>query len=225
MNDMSPIKPVAFDYSALSDEIASEARSVAERIRARHQSQIAAIIETGRDLASIKESLGHGHFGPWLEAEFGWSARTAQRYMQTLLLDGKSDTVSYLPPTALFAITAASTPAPVRLAIIERSEAGEKVDPIEVRDLVKEAKAREREERQIERLPVRKQRDRRKASERRAETERQRIEAHNDRVAAEREAALEAAQMVEKALGDELPAFIEKLKAASVVEFRRYFLS
>ena len=29
----------------------------------------------------MKNALPHGRFGPWLKAEFGWTERTAQNFM------------------------------------------------------------------------------------------------------------------------------------------------
>jgi Protein of unknown function (DUF3102) len=57
---------------------AASAQAAAERIRGRLR---AAFIETGRDLLAQKAALGHGQFLPWVEAEFGMSARSAQELM------------------------------------------------------------------------------------------------------------------------------------------------
>jgi len=119
---------------------------------------------------------------------------------------------------------APSTPEPIRQQVIERLEAGERINPLEVRDLVKEARERERSERQVAKLPKRQQRDRRNATERRAQAERARVEEHERRRSAEREAAMEAAAMLEKALGDDLSAFVAKLRQASILDFRDYLL-
>jgi hypothetical protein len=217
MNDMTPIRPVGFDYTVLSEELATEARSIAERVRARHQSQIAAIIETGAELTAIKDKLGHGNFEPWIIAEFGWSLRTARNYMQASeTFAGKSATVADLTPSALYALAAPSTPEPVRQQVIDRLEAGEKIDPIEVKELVKVAKRKE----QIAKLPPRK----RKAAEQQQREFERREAAIVARNEAERAAAIQAAQIVEKALGDDLGVFVERLREASVHEFRRYFL-
>jgi hypothetical protein len=69
----------------LDPRIVTAAKAAATRIR----SLIAEIAEEtvrreiriGRELLAIKARLGHGHFGPWLAAEFGWSDRQARRFM------------------------------------------------------------------------------------------------------------------------------------------------
>jgi hypothetical protein len=71
--------------------------------------------------------LSHGQFGRWLSAEFGWSERTAQRFLQAAEVFGsKADTVSVLEPTAIYALSAKSTPPTVRDAVVARLEAGER---------------------------------------------------------------------------------------------------
>jgi hypothetical protein len=94
----------------------------------------AAIIDTGRDLLTIKEQLDHGLFGAWLEAEFGMSRRSAQNYMSAALqFDGKSETVSHLPARAIYQLSSASTPEPVREELISRLQTGERVKADEIR--------------------------------------------------------------------------------------------
>src|SRR3954468_8151062 len=88
-----------FNYSALPADVAAAARAAADRIKGRHQRQIAAIIETGRDLLAIKERLGHGWFLAWLQAEFAWTDRTARNYMQVVeQFADKTEIISDLPP-------------------------------------------------------------------------------------------------------------------------------
>lgn len=36
----------------------------------------------GRDLAMVKEKLGHGNFLDWIKAEFDMTVRTAQKFMR-----------------------------------------------------------------------------------------------------------------------------------------------
>lgn len=138
---MNDVERVEFDYAELDAAIAKEARAAAERIRGRHKRQVEAILETGRDLLVMKERLGHGHFGRWIEAELALPARTAQKYMgAATAFDGKCASVAYLPPTTLYLLSASSTPSPVRDAIVERLEAGEALAPDQIKDFVDDAK-------------------------------------------------------------------------------------
>src|SRR5262245_20374621 len=118
----------SFDYSQLPEDDAAVARCAAEFIRERQRQTVKSIIDIGNQLICVKEWLGHGRFFSWLDAEFGWSDRTAQRLMRAAdAFIGKSDTMSDLPPTTVYKLSAKSTPVDVREAIIARLEAGEPV--------------------------------------------------------------------------------------------------
>ena len=55
--------------------------AIASSIRARLSSMQRDVFQIGYDLLRAKELLGHGKFHQWLAAEFAWSARTAQNFM------------------------------------------------------------------------------------------------------------------------------------------------
>jgi len=96
---LRPNEGEGYNYGDLDPGIVTDAKAAATLIR----SLIAEIAEAtvplqiriGRELLAIKGRLGHGHFGPWLAAEFGWSDRQARRYMRAA--QGKS---SYTGPRA-----------------------------------------------------------------------------------------------------------------------------
>jgi hypothetical protein len=130
-----------FDYSALPADVANTARAAADRIKDRHSRTMAAIIEIGRDLLAIKEHLKHGQFLAWLQAEFRMTDRTAENYMLAATSFGdKVEIISNLPPTEVYRLASPSTPPSVRDAVLARLEAGERVEPVEVRALVRDAK-------------------------------------------------------------------------------------
>src|SRR4051794_37426713 len=106
---MSEVVTTGYSYERVPPDIAADARELAARIKERGR---AAILDTGRDLLSIKERLGHGHFGRWLAAEFQWTERSAQRYIQAyeVFREVKSDIVSVLPATLVYQLAAPSTP-------------------------------------------------------------------------------------------------------------------
>ncbi len=71
--------------------------AIAEGIRQRIRRTTADIIETGKDLRFVKERVGHGQVATWINSAFGWSSRSAQRFMGASEWAGrKSDTVSLL---------------------------------------------------------------------------------------------------------------------------------
>lgn len=134
----------AFDYTALPETIASEARRAAERVRERMRS---AMIDVGVELARIKERLPHGQFGRWLDAEFGLTERTAQNYMAAAALAAKYETVSVLRPTTLYVLAGPSTPDTVRQDIVDRLSAGETLSDSTIQQMIGEAKWKERSQR------------------------------------------------------------------------------
>ncbi|MGU3666082.1 hypothetical protein ACLBX9_18010 [Methylobacterium sp. A49B] len=142
-----------FDYERLDDAAANEAKAVVERYRDR---QKAYVIDTGRDLLAIKARLEHGLFLEWVQAEMGMTPRSAQRAMGAAeVLGDKSDTVSYLPPSVLYELSAPSTPEPVRAAVLRRIEAGETVRPEKILHDVREGRDRARQQIAIEKEAAR----------------------------------------------------------------------
>jgi hypothetical protein len=110
-----------------------------EVIRSLGKQTIANVIEIGRLLAECKKMVGHRNFGCWLDREFGWSERTAQRFLSVHELAGtKSDKLSdlELPVSSLYLLAAPSTPEVVRNEIIARAESGEKITHKEVQKTI-----------------------------------------------------------------------------------------
>lgn len=117
---------VMFDYGQLSFDVAETVRQSADRIHGRNKNIAQELFAIGRELINVKDTLPHGAFGPWLEAEFCWNERTAQRFMRAAeVLGDKSDTVSILGATAIYGLSAPSTSRAVREEIVARLESGE----------------------------------------------------------------------------------------------------
>ncbi|MFD2676002.1 DUF3102 domain-containing protein [Camelimonas lactis] len=113
--------------STVDADKAASARAAAERIRVRMARAAEDIFLVGRELTEQKQSLGHGQFLKWLRIEFDMSEWTARNFMNVYGTFNKSGTVPDLPPTALYALAAPSTPEPVRAQVLERAASGEKV--------------------------------------------------------------------------------------------------
>ena len=117
-----------FDYSLLD----AAARSVVERhtaeIRTLARRAASDIIEIGQRLSEVKAQVGHGNFGPWLRAEFGWSADTAQHFMQVATRFGQMPNNADFAPTALYMLASPGVPDAARAEACERAAAGERVD-------------------------------------------------------------------------------------------------
>lgn len=98
-------------------------------------------IETGNDLLEAKTMLKHGEFGPWLKSNFGWSAKTAQNYMNAAKLAEKNEKVSLLKPTAVITLAAPSTPEAVKTEVLADLDAGNVATLKEIRAKITAVKA------------------------------------------------------------------------------------
>jgi hypothetical protein len=109
----------------------------AEVIRALGKRAVHDIIEIGRRLIEAKELAGHGGWLPWLEREFGWDERTAQRFISVGV---KSDKLSDLnvPVSGLYLLAAPSTPDEVIDAVAERGD-GERLSLKDIKQMIADA--------------------------------------------------------------------------------------
>jgi hypothetical protein len=92
----------AFAYGLLESEVADAAQAAAVRIRTKCRTGQTIMFEIGRELLNLKCRLPHGAFSDWIEAEFGWSNRTALNYMQAARLYAENATVADLPPKLIY---------------------------------------------------------------------------------------------------------------------------
>jgi hypothetical protein len=159
-----------FDYGMVAPEVATNLRNQAVRIRATMKATTSAIIALGRDLLAVKQHLNHGQICIWVEAECGFSVRSAQRYMRVAnFAYGKNDTVSLLPLTVVEKLTARSVPTAVATAVISHVESGEIVSDDIIKSMLVEhgferRQAKKREEQNRRRS--KNERNRRDAAER-----------------------------------------------------------
>ena len=68
-----------------------------------------ATIQIGQKLIKVKERLGHGHFISWIEKEFDWSKRQAQKLMTIASEFSNANHVTHLPtsPRPAYALASA----------------------------------------------------------------------------------------------------------------------
>ena len=102
----------------------------AEAIRRLAHNVIRDMLEIGARLREVRNVLYHGEWEKWLDVEFGWSSRTARRYMAAAKAFGdKSDMVSALPIDigALYLMARPRTPEAARVEAVERAGLGERI--------------------------------------------------------------------------------------------------
>lgn len=128
-----------FDYSGLSSAVVKEAEAAATRIRDRLRESI---LTTGAELLDIKEKLGHGKFGKWLNFHFGWRERTAQNYMNAATAFASSPKIiDMLPASTIYKLAARSTPDELRREVTEDIAKGLRPTKSEVEKRIAETKA------------------------------------------------------------------------------------
>jgi hypothetical protein len=135
-----------FDYALVGDA-ADKVRSSADKIRRTVQKTLEDIILVGQELLAVKEAVGHGHFGAWLRAEFGWTERMAQNFMSVAERFGANTKLISdltIQPTAAYLLAAPSVPDEARQVAIEKAEAGEAITTKVAKQIVAEAKKKRR---------------------------------------------------------------------------------
>lgn len=144
---VAPSTVIGFNYAALGPDAAQIAQDAATRIKAAVRT---AYLDAGRQLARVKDLLPHGQFTAWAQVELGMTARTVENYMQAAtFVDGKSETVSFLPPTVLYKLAAPSAPPEVVQEVLAAAAAGAPLDARAITaklDAARDAAKRRRDE-------------------------------------------------------------------------------
>jgi Protein of unknown function (DUF3102) len=96
------------------------------------------IIDIGQKLIEVKTWLGHGLFGTWLQAEFEWSERTAQNFMNVAEVFKSATVADLIPPKALYLLAASSTPEAAREKALQQAESGEHMTYDKAREIIQE---------------------------------------------------------------------------------------
>jgi Protein of unknown function (DUF3102) len=144
------VTPIAFDYSVLEADLASNLRQQATRIRTRIGKATQDLIDIGRDLLAAKKYLtDHGDFIKWVEAEVGIARRTAQAYMAIAkLADDKGATIALLPPTTVHRLASKSAPPEVVSEVVAKAQSGDVLPDRTVSEMILEAKFQRKKRRE-----------------------------------------------------------------------------
>lgn len=115
-----------YDYDDIPEETRTQAQQAADQVRALLRRAAEDLVQIGTKLLEVKRLIGHGKFGGWIEAEFGWSHSTANRFMR-VAETFKFVNVTNFAPSAMYLLAAPSTPPEAVTASVERAEAGETI--------------------------------------------------------------------------------------------------
>ncbi|MEA2757309.1 MAG: hypothetical protein QOJ54_3598 [Aliidongia sp.] len=201
-----------FDYAALPAADAAALRAEAKNLRTCRKGVTEGMLAIGAGLIRAKARLAHGDWGRWLDAEFGYSQRTARRFMLAAAwAEGKSATVADFDPGVVNLLSAPSTPEAVAQAALDRAAAGEPISAEMLRITIANAKDAKRREAELAKLKpaTRRSRARRKEENLRAAEEwRQKTET-------EKAKAAEAVAFIEEHLGEDFHEFLRLHQDAS----------
>lgn len=131
-----------FDYAQLDSDAAEFVQVWTRRIKSLAKRVASDVVDIGFGLSEVKEELGRGHWLPWLDAEFGWTDRQAERFIRVYAAF-ESDNLSNLAPidvSALYLLAAPSTPEPAREAVKETAAEGQPVKHSQAKAAVGAAK-------------------------------------------------------------------------------------
>lgn len=137
----SVMQQLGFDYESLAPEVRTDVRESARRIHELERRTSESIIEIGQHLIRVKQRLPHGEFMPWLDAEFGWSWDTANRFIRVAeFVRDNPQFAEYqkFQPSALYLVTANSTPDEVRDGFLAMADAGKPVTHSAVKEAIQE---------------------------------------------------------------------------------------
>lgn len=126
-----------FDYAELDAETRIVVKQRTTEIKSLMKRTTQDIIDIGQKLAEVKQQIPHGEFGKWLQHEFEWDAKQAQRFMNVAVsFAGKDDNLSFFAPSALYLLSAPSTPEAAREEAKVIAQSGEPVTHAKAKELV-----------------------------------------------------------------------------------------
>lgn len=122
-NSLAPAPGLRYDYSQIDPSARPQVMGAAAAIKVQEQRVRDGILIVGQRLTEVKSLIPHGQFSDWCATEFDMSQKTAQRMMRVAeVFGGKSDIVSFLSDTVLYALSESSTPEAARIAVIEEAQ-------------------------------------------------------------------------------------------------------
>ncbi|WP_052055410.1 DUF3102 domain-containing protein [Myxosarcina sp. GI1] len=139
---MSKINIKNFNYTDLEPETTQFIHQQTAEIKALLKKTAQSIVEIGQKLTEVKQRIGHGKFGLWLNTEFNWSVSAANKFMQ---VSKEFKFINFtnleIAPSALYKLAAPSAPAAARKEAIMRAETGEYVTYTIAKKLIQKHKS------------------------------------------------------------------------------------
>jgi CheY-like chemotaxis protein len=139
-------QPTLFDYESLDKDTRTLIRTNTENIIRLVRRTSQDILDIGRYLTEIKESLKHGEFEKWLKSEVPFSLTTAARVMRAYeKFKSVNMTDLNIEPSAIYELTARAVPQEVVNRAVELAQSGEKINIQKAKKIIGEHKAPKQE--------------------------------------------------------------------------------
>jgi hypothetical protein len=124
----------------LVHDLGEEVENIATAVRGRLNRVRQEIVAIGRDLHRAKDLLKRGQWLPWLSAEFGMTARTAENYMNVAERFGaKFERLSNLRLETAYKLAARSTPDEVINKVLALAASQKGVKDADATELMRQA--------------------------------------------------------------------------------------
>jgi hypothetical protein len=128
---------------ALTHDLGEEVDNIAVAVRGRLTRVRQEVVAIGRDLHRAKAMLKRGQWLPWLSAEFGMTARTAENYMNVADRFGeKFESLSNLRLETAYKLAARSTPDEVINKVMALAASQEGLKDADAAELMRQSERR-----------------------------------------------------------------------------------
>jgi hypothetical protein len=133
-----PTGAASFDYAALPAADARWLQEATGAIRNHARSTATSIIHIGEWLNQIRDRLGRGTWGRWLDKEFSWSRKKAVRHMQVADAFGGAagEKVNRFEPSALYVLAEPQTPPQARELALQHAAEGRRITHAFAREIM-----------------------------------------------------------------------------------------
>lgn len=120
-------KPL-FNYDSLDKDQRSLIQDKTKKIKSLLRRTSQDILNIGKYLTEVKESLNFGQFYPWLESELNWSPTSAARFMQVYRKFNSSKLKDFsLLPSVLYELSANKVPSEAIDEVVRMADSGETI--------------------------------------------------------------------------------------------------
>jgi hypothetical protein len=134
------IVAVGFDYGELSKDSKGRLLYLAGQIRKQTKSHIENVLALGELIQQAHAELSgggrDGEFGPWVEAECGFSRKTAYNYLHAYERFNKCESLSHFSAEAVYALAAPDVPDKAIKEAVRLADKGERVNASKAKEIL-----------------------------------------------------------------------------------------